>query len=276
MVKPLRAMRVQSCMDTNELYKEVEALRERLAQANRETELAQQAVTLERTKSDQYRMQVELAQQVVATERSKSEGYLQQVKALSATVEDQRKKMEQQERRMLELLRSLRGKKREWVNPDQMLLFEIGDLEQLVEEVREQEKQTKNRTPKKHGRRLIPDGLPQEIIEHTLPESDLVCPVDGKVMEPIRWEESKQLDYIPSKLKVIVHRRAVYACPEKHDQAVLVTAPKPPQPIEKGLATSGLLAQVVVSKFGDHLPGYRQEDIFSRHGVEIRRSTLYD
>jgi transposase len=263
-------------MDTNELYKEVEALRERLAQANRETELAQQAVALERSKSDQYRKQVEDAQQVVATERSKSEGYLQQVKALSATVEDQRKKMEQQERRMLELLRSLRGKKREWVNPDQMLLFEIGDLEQLVEEVRDQEKQPTKRTPKKHGRRLIPDGLPQEIIEHTLPESDIVCPVDGKVMEPIRWEESKQLDYIPSKLKVIVHRRAVYACPEKHDQAVLVTAPKPPQPIEKGLATSGLLAQVVVSKFGDHLPGYRQEDIFSRHGVEIRRSTLYD
>ncbi len=94
---------------------------------------------------------------------------------------------------MLELLRSLRGKKREWVNPDQMLLFKIGDLEQLVQEVREQEKQTTKRTPKKHGRRLIPDGLPQEIIEYTLPESDLVCPVDGKVMEPIRWEEREKV-----------------------------------------------------------------------------------
>lgn len=79
MVKPLRAMRVQSCMDTNELYKEVEALRERLAQANHEIEL-------EKIKSDQYRKQVETD---LATERSKSEGYLQQVKALSATVEDQ-------------------------------------------------------------------------------------------------------------------------------------------------------------------------------------------
>ena len=49
----------------------------------------------------------------------------------------------------------------------------------------------------------------------------------------------------------------------------------PRQPIEKGLPTAGLLAQVVVSKFGDHLPGYRQEDIFSRHGIEIRRSTIY-
>jgi hypothetical protein len=161
-------MRVESCLDTNELYKEVEALRERLAQANREIEL-------EQIKSDQYRKQVEAD---LATEGSKSEGYLQQVKALSATVEDQRKKMEQQERLMLELLRSLRGRKREWVNPDQMLLFEIGDLEQLVQEAREQEKQTTKRLPKKHGRRLIPDGLPQEIIEHTLLESDLVCPVD--------------------------------------------------------------------------------------------------
>ena len=77
-------------------------------------------------------------------------------------------------------------------------------------------------------------------------------------------------------MKVIVHRRAVYACPEKHDEATLLIANKPPQPIPKGLAAAGLLSQVIVSKFGDHLPGYRQEDIFSRHGVNIRRSTIYD
>ena len=63
--------------------------------------------------------------------------------------------------------------------------------------------------------------------------------------------------------------------PRQHDEAKLLTAPKPPQPIEKGLPTAGLLSQVVVSKFGDHLPGYRQEDIFSRNGIEIRRSTIY-
>ena len=83
----------------------------------------------------------------------------------------------------------------------------------------------------------------------------------------IRFENSKQLEYEPSKMKVIVHNRAVYACSEKHDEAKPVTAPKPPQPVEKGLAGPGLLAQVVLSKFGDHLPGYRLEDIFSRHGV---------
>ena len=77
-------------------------------------------------------------------------------------------------------------------------------------------------------------------------------------------------------MKVIVHRRAVYACPQKHDEAALRIADKPPQPIPKGLAAAGLLSQVIVSKFGDHLPGYRQEDIFSRHGANIRRSTIYD
>ena len=98
-----------------------------------------------------------------------------------------------------------------------------------------------------------------------------LCRIDGKPMERIRWEESKQLDYVPARLKVIIHRRAVYACPGKHDEATLRIADKPPQPIEKGLAAAGLLAQVVVSKFGDHLPGYRQEDIFARHNANIRR-----
>ena len=91
----------------------------------------------------------------------------------------------------------------------------------------------------------------------------------------IRYEISKQLDYLPAKMQVLVHKRAVYACGEKHDEATLITAPKPLQPIAKGLASAGLLAQVVVGKFGDHLPGYRLEDIFSRHSVNIRRSTIY-
>jgi len=91
----------------------------------------------------------------------------------------------------------------------------------------------------------------------------------------IRWEISQQLDFVPAQFLKLIHRRAVCACPAKPDSATLQTAPKPPQPIEKGLPTAGLLSQVVVSKFGDHLPGYRREDIFSRHGIEIRRSTIY-
>jgi len=197
---------------------------------------------------------------------------------LSSTVAEQHRKLEQKEQLIADLLNALRGKQRERVNPDQLLLFEIGELEQLIAEATEPDEESVKPTGKrkKHGRRLIPDGLPEEVIEYELPESERRCKIDGKPMERIRWEESKQLDYVPARLKVIVHRRAVYACPSKHDEATLLTAPKPRQPIAKGLAAAGLLAQVVVSKFGDHLPGYRQEDIFARHKVDIRRSTLYD
>ena len=136
---------------------------------------------------------------------------------------------------------------------------------------------TKSRRRKRqHGRRLIPDNLPREEVLYELPEDERRCPIDGEPMPLIRYETSEQLEYEPAILKVIVHKRAVYACPQKHDEAKLITTPKPPQPIEKGLAGPGLLAAMVVGKFGDHLPGYRLEDILSRHGVEIRRSTIYD
>ncbi len=194
--------------------------------------------------------------------------------ALSSTIEQQRGTIAKQEQTILELLAALRGKQRERIDPDQLLLFEIGELEALLEE------QAKESTPRRkrrgHGRRLLPDNLPREEVLHELPEEERLCPHDGQPMQPIRYEISQQLDYEPAKLKVIVHKRAVYACPTKHDEATLLTAPKPPQPIDKGLPGPGLLAAMVLGKFGDHLPGYRLEDILFRHGVEIRRSTIYD
>ena len=179
-----------------------------------------------------------------------------QVTELSATIEEQRGKLEASQRQILELLRALRGKQRERLDPDQLLLFEIGELESLLEEPEEAKPTSARNRKRKRGRRLIPEGLPHEERVYELPEEDRVCPHDGQVMPLIRWEESKQMDYVPATLKVIVHKRAVYACPAKHDEATLLTAPKPPQPIEKGLAGPGLLAQMVVGKFGDHLPGY--------------------
>lgn len=200
----------------------------------------------------------------------------QQAVELAETVAAQQTKLEAKEHTIQELLKALRGKSRERIDPDQLLLFEIGELETLIEEeLREPEEPATVKRKRKRGRRLIPDNIPVEVITHELPENERLCPVDGQPMPRIRWEESTQLDYVPQQFKKLVNRRAVYACPEKHDDAKLLIAPKPPQPIKKGLATAGLLSQVVVSKFGDHLPGYRQEDIFSRHGIAIRRSTIY-
>ncbi len=194
--------------------------------------------------------------------------------ALSATVDQQRGTISKQEKTIVELLAALRGKRRERVDPDQLLLFDVGELESLVEEQAREPAPQRKRRP--HGRRLLPDNLPREEVLHELPEAQRLCPHDGQPMQPIRYEISQQLDYEPAKLKVIVHKRAVYACPTKHDAATLLIAPKPPQPIDKGLPGPGLLAALVLGKFGDHLPGYRLEDILFRHGVQIRRSTIYD
>ncbi len=198
-----------------------------------------------------------------------------EVKELSATVTEQRQEIEKQQLTITELLSALRGKSRERIDPDQLLMFELGELETLIEEQEEKEPPARRRR-RKHGRRLIPDNLPQEEVVHELPEHKRLCPHDDQPMQLIRFEESKQLEYEPAKIKVIVHKRAVYACSTQHDEAKLITAPKPPQPIDKGLPGPGLIAALTVGKFGDHIPGYRWEDILARHGVQIRRSTIYD
>ena len=223
-------------------------------------------------------------QQEVATAQQEVVQQKQINVELSATVKNQTKRLAKNERTIRELISALKGKTRERVDPDQLLLFEIGELEALIEEAaaesNEEEAAVESTAKKKkkrgHGRRIIPDNLPREEVIYELPEDERRCPVDGKPMSVIRYETSEQLEFEPAKLKVIVHKRAVYACPEKHDEATLITAPKPPQPIEKGLAGPGLLAEMVVGKFGDHLPAYRLEDILQRHGADIRRSTICD
>jgi len=203
-------------MDANELLKEVESLRSQLANSQ---------------------LQVATLSSTVTTLSSTVTMLNTTVTELSSTVSEQQSKLEQKERQLLALLKSLKGKQRERLDPNQLLLFDLGDLEQLIEETLAEDQPKQRRKRKPHGRRLIPDGLPQEVVEHTLPEAERVCPHDGGTLELIRWEESKQLDYVPSKLKVIVHRRAVYACPKKHDEAKLVTAPRP----SAGLSSGGYL-----------------------------------
>ena len=89
-------------------------------------------------------------------------------------------------------------------------------------------------------------------------------------------ESSEQIDLIQPRLIVIQHDRVKYACRNCQANDVsgnVVIADKPPQPIEKGLPAPGFCAHMVLSKFGDHTPLYRTEDITSRYGYTIRRST---
>jgi transposase len=123
-----------------------------------------------------------------------------------------------------------------------------------------------------HGRKKLPADLPRKRIEHTLPEAERVCPCCGEVCRQFGEEISEQLDYQPASLFVQQHVRFKYACPKCHDH--VTTAPVPAAVIDKGLPGAGLLAQIVASKYADHLPLHRLERILGRHGIELSRSTM--
>ena len=124
--------------------------------------------------------------------------------------------------------------------------------------------------PKTRSRRKpLPEHLPREVVNHT-PYGDS-CPDCGGALRKFGEDVSEQLEYIPDSFKVIRHVRPKFACTGCER---VVEAPAPSRPIERGLAGPGLLAHVLVSKFADHLPLYRQSEIYARQGVEIERSTL--
>jgi len=123
-----------------------------------------------------------------------------------------------------------------------------------------------------HGRRPIPPDIPRETVIHELSEEQRLCPCCGLSQKEIGREVSEQLEFIPAQLKVLHHERVRYACAACEENVVL--APKPPQPIAKGLPGPGLLAHLALSKYGDYLPLYRLEDILSRRAILLRRSTL--
>jgi transposase len=130
---------------------------------------------------------------------------------------------------------------------------------------------------KKPGRKPLPEALPRVEVIHDLPEDEKVCAC-GSPLSKIGEEVSEKLDYIPAKLQVIRHIRYKYACKScegvETEAGAVKTAPPPAQIIPKGIATPGLLAYILVSKFCDALPFYRQTKIFHRLGIEIPRATM--
>lgn len=132
-------------------------------------------------------------------------------------------------------------------------------------------------TRKKRGRKPLPADLPRVDVIHDIPEADKHCGC-GAEMTRIGEEVSEKLDYIPAKIQVIRHIRPRYACTTcegvEDPGPTVKIAPPAVQLIPKSIATEGLLAHVVVSKFADGLPLYRQQKIFSRYGVDLSRTTL--
>jgi transposase len=118
-------------------------------------------------------------------------------------------------------------------------------------------------------RKPLPEHLKREVVTQ-MPQRDC-CPDCGGQLRHFGDDVSEQLEYVPESFKVIRHVRPKFCC-TGCDRVVEAAAPS--RPIERGLAGPSLLAHVIVSKYADHLPLYRQSEIYARQGVEIPRSTL--
>ena len=119
------------------------------------------------------------------------------------------------------------------------------------------------------ARKPLPEDLPREVVTH-LPAHNC-CPDCGGALRQFGEDVSEQLERIPASFKVIRHVRPKFACAGCE---TVIEAPAPARPIDRGLPGPGLLAHVLVSKYGDHLPLYRQSQIYAREGVDLDRSTL--
>jgi len=183
--------------------------------------------------------------------------------------------------RLEQLVREFRrarfGPRSEKLDADQQqLAFE--DIEIAIAEVRESAacriaaSQEPNTERPQRRSRALPKDLPR--IERLIEPASIACLCGCGDMVKIGEDRTERLDVIPAQLQVIVTIRPRYACPK--GRAGVIQAPAPAHLIEAGLPSEALIAQVIVSKYSEHLPLYRQAQVFARHGVPIERSTLAD
>ena len=175
--------------------------------------------------------------------------------------------------------------KREKFGASSERLTQLAQLELLVEELESQREALDDEPPpsttaavpsesshKRPARKPLPDHLPRETIVHP-PEHAERCGCAGcdGVLRLLGQDVAEVLELVPARFKVIRHVRPKYSCSKCQ---TITQAAAPSRPIARGLAGPGLLAHVMVSKFADHLPLYRQSEIYARDGVELERSTL--
>jgi transposase len=124
-------------------------------------------------------------------------------------------------------------------------------------------------TPKRN-RGALPEHLPR--VEVIVDIADKACTCCGGSLHQIGEDQAEMLDYVPAQFRVRLIRRPRYGC--RACENAVVQAPAPDRPIDGGMATEALVAQVLIGKYSDHLPLYRQSQIFARQGIELDRSTL--
>jgi transposase len=205
-----------------------------------------------------------------------------QIEELTKKLQSAQRNITMLQHQVEQLLRRVYGRRSEKLDPNQLMFDEL--LREALEQpsslpepslepsttVRKGPESSKRNHP---GRIPIPEHLERVEIVLDIPEEEKICPETGNALKQIGFEISEKLEYRPGKLVVNVYKRPKYASPDSGAEVGVITSAMPDHPIAKCKADVGLIAHVIVSKFADHLPLYRQDGIFEREGVTIPRAT---
>jgi transposase len=176
-----------------------------------------------------------------------------------------------------ELQRHRFGRRAEALPEDQMLLG-LEEVEQVAAsgEAETEASNPAGRASRSAKRRMNRGSLPAHLprVEMVVDIDDHACPCCGNMLHRIGEDTGERLDIVPAQFRVLVVRRPKYAC--RACENVVVQAAAPARLIEGGLPTEATVAHVLVSKYADHLPLYRQAQIYARQGITLDRSTLAD
>jgi transposase len=195
------------------------------------------------------------------------------VRDMASAVEQRDDEIDRLQLIIKQLQRARFGRRSERIDPDQIALgledLETDKASAEAETESEPPAKTKSRKKRKSGRKPLPENLPRE--EVRIDVSTTACTCCGGALHPIGESVSEMLDWVPAQFRVIRICRPKYGC---RACGTVSQAPAPERPIAGGLATPALLAQVLVNKYCDHTPLYRQSQIYARLGVDLDRSTL--
>jgi transposase len=222
------------------------------------------------------------------TEQGRTEDALQMLLGAVASLQRDNERLAA---RLAELLRGRSRGGSEKLSPDQLELFAAQSEEAAAELAAEDEaldallgddEEPEDLVPegprRRPRRKPLPEHLPRVVVEHDLAESDKPCPACGSDRVCIGHDVSELLDFVPARLQVRQDRMAKYAC-KACDRAgrpgQLAVAPAPPRPLDGGIPSSELLAEVMLRKYLEHMPINRLVQSWEQQGIEVARSTVY-
>ena len=204
------------------------------------------------------------------------------IDALHALVLEQARKLNDADtevarlRAIIEALQRHRfGRRSEQLDPDQLQLG-LEDIETALAGVEAAGEAKAGRSREGRARKTNRGALPTHLerVEKVVDVEEKVCSCCGGALHKIGEDVSERLDVVPATFRVLVTRRPRYGC--RSCESKPVQAPAPGHIVEGGIPTEALIAQVLVSKYADHLPLYRQAQIYARQNIQLDRSTLAD